>query len=111
MAVEHVEVAKALRFIWDHYRHPLLGVDDVVAATTLSKTGLNNAFQQYLKCAIGEEIRRIRLVRAKELLRSTRTSVAKIAAACGYSDDKHLRTSLRRDTGLSPRAWRRTVQA
>lgn len=108
MAVEHVEVAKALRFIWEQYGDALMGVDDVVAATTLSKTGLNKAFQRHLKCPIGEEIRRIRLERAKALLRETPPmSVAAIAAACGYGSDKHLRDSLRRYEGAAPSEWRR----
>jgi LacI family transcriptional regulator len=107
MAVEHVEVAKALRFIWQHYGDALMGVDDVVGATTLSKTGLNKAFQRHLNRPIGEEIRLVRIERAKALLRDTpRKSVAAIAAACGYGSDKHLRDSLRRYEGMPPSDWR-----
>lgn len=110
LAIEHLDVAKALRFIWEHFGDPQLGVENVVEATGLSKTGLNYAFQRYLKRSIGAEIRRFRLEKAMMLLRSTTGNVAMIAMECGYSSDKHLRNSILRATGSSPSKWRSQIE-
>ena len=107
LAVKHPEVAKAIRFIWERSHDPVLGVDDVVAATALSKTGLNKAFQSFLGRPVGEELRRFRLERAKMLLRnSPAMSITDIAVACGYGSDKHFRDSLLRYEGCTPSDWR-----
>ncbi|MCE5277694.1 MAG: substrate-binding domain-containing protein [Planctomycetaceae bacterium] len=107
VAVPHVEVAKAIRFIWGNYANPRLGVDDVVAATTLSRPGLYLAFHRHLGRSVVEEIRRVRLDRAMNLLAATTLTVKDIAATSGYRDEEHLRATLRRATRLSPRAWRK----
>ncbi len=107
VAVPHVEVAKAVRFIWGNYANSRLGVDDVVAATTLSRPGLYLAFHQHLGRSVVEEIRRVRLDRAMNLLAATDQTVKDIAYTCGYRDEEHLRATLRRATHLSPRAWRK----
>jgi LacI family transcriptional regulator len=109
LAVDHLEVAKALQFIWRFATDPQLGVDAIVAATSLSKTGLNHAFQRYLKRSIGAELRRFRLEKAMVLLKSSPASIAAVACACGYSNDKHLRNNLHRATGQSPSVWRKAA--
>lgn len=107
LAVAHLEVAQALRFIKDHYTDPLVGVPQIVAATTMSKSGLNHAFSVHLGSAIGEMLQRTRMEKAQQLLLSTRMTLKAVAAACGYGNTEHLRDSIIRKTGMSPRAWRR----
>jgi LacI family transcriptional regulator len=45
VAVNNLEVAKALRFIHGQFSKPLLSEDDVVAATNLSRRPLEKAFR------------------------------------------------------------------
>lgn len=106
LAVPHVEVAKALRFIWENYRDSSVGVPDIVAATVMSKPGLNKAFRAHLGCAVGEQLRRVRLEQAERLLTTTDRTIKDIAKASGYGNAERLRDTLVRKTGLSPRAWR-----
>ena len=106
-AVEHIGVAKALRFIWQNYTNPAIGVPDVVLASGVSKTALNRAFRQHLGRSVSKEILRVRLQRAISLLTQTDTPIHRIAAHCGFADAKHFRTSIKRETGLTPRAHRR----
>ncbi|MBB6219622.1 helix-turn-helix domain-containing protein [Rhizobium leguminosarum] len=47
-----------------------------------------------------------RLERASDLLRRTMMTVTEIAIACGYASGSHLSTRFRRETGLSPVAYR-----
>lgn len=48
-----------------------------------------------------------RLDRAKDLLASTEDSLSDISAACGFSSQSHLTTLLRKQTNLTPSAWRK----
>ncbi|MCK6490937.1 MAG: substrate-binding domain-containing protein, partial [Planctomycetes bacterium] len=62
--------------------------------------------------AVGETpgalLRRRRLEQAQHLLAGSGLGVAAIAARCGYANASRLGEAMRRATGLSPRAWRRS---
>ncbi len=70
---------------------------------------MDKACRQYLGRTVSEEIRRIRLAKAIELLRpgGGRPKIAAIARQCGYSSATHLRDTLLRATGSTPvRFWK-----
>jgi LacI family transcriptional regulator len=103
LAVEHLGVAKALRFILDHSTDPLIGVDDVAAAAGMSRRGLGLVFHRHIGRHVSEELARIRLQKAMAMFATTEHKATDIAAACGYSGLKHLARSLIRATGHGPR--------
>jgi LacI family transcriptional regulator len=107
LSAEHPEVAKAVRYIWDHHREHLLSVPRIVSATGLSKTSLNLAFRRCLGRTVGRLLLEMRLRRAQELLTETDDKVRRIAAESGFRDANYLRAVLRRETGMGPRAWRK----
>ena len=47
-----------------------------------------------------------RIVRAKAMLRSTKRSIAEIAAQLGYTDQSHFTNAFRRAVGATPKAYR-----
>ena len=106
LAVDNLQVARALRFIRDHYTNPLLGVDDVVAATSVSRRPLEKAFRRELKRTINDEIVRARMDKVKDLLANSTLKVVDIAAASGFLRPNHLHRTFRRLAGLSPKAYR-----
>jgi LacI family transcriptional regulator len=106
LAVPHLEVAKAVRFIWENYADSRLGVPDIVEATAMSKPGLNKAFNTHLKSSIGKYLAHTRLEKARRMLRGTKMTVEAVAAACGYGNAENLANAIRRAFGMSPRAWR-----
>ena len=106
LAVENLQVARALRFIRDHYTSSLIGVDDVVAATNLSRRALERAFRQELKRTINEEIVRLRIEMVREMLAHTEMKVVEISQASGFARTNHLFRSFRKRTGISPRTYR-----
>ena len=106
LAVENLQVARALRFIRDRYANAQLGVDDVVAATDISRRPLEKAFRHELKRSINEEIVRVRMNKVRELLANTDVKVVDIAALCGFSRPNHLFRTFRRLHGTSPKAYR-----
>jgi LacI family transcriptional regulator len=67
-------------------------------------------FEMQFAAAVGhtpaEEIRRVRIERAKELLADTDLSLERIAALVGYSHGAYLSEFFREHTGLTPRQYR-----
>ena len=110
LAVDNLEVAHALRAIWDRYADANLQVADIVAATRMSRRPLEIAFKREVGRTINHEITRIRLDKVKELLRRSDLSVTGIAAATGFTRPNHLHRVFRADTGISPREFQRKMR-
>ena len=106
VAVDHPQVARGVRFILSHYTHTMLTVGSIADATSMSRRGLNEAFQRHLGRSISAELARVRLHHARHMLETTSASATAVARGCGFSGLKHLRRALRRATGMTPRAYR-----
>jgi LacI family transcriptional regulator len=106
VAIENPPVAQALRFIADRYADHLLSVDDVTRASGLSRRPLEILFRQELRRTINEEIIRVRLARATELLRATGQSVQDIAAGVGFTRSNHLCRIFRQRFAMTPTQYR-----
>ena len=111
IAIENLQVARALRYIQDHYANHLLGVDSVVAATELSRRPLEIAFREELKRTINEEIVRVRMEKAKNLLSTTNEKVVEIAAVTGFTQPSHPFRTFRKLVGMSPKEYRKKQSA
>jgi LacI family transcriptional regulator len=111
LAVGNLQVARALRCIHDNYSKPLLGVDDIVLATNLSRRALEKAFRHELSRSLNEEVVRVRLEQAKNLLATTELSVGEISTAAGFSQPNHLFRTFRRFLNCSPRVYRTRQRA
>ncbi|MBE7499562.1 MAG: DNA-binding transcriptional regulator [Verrucomicrobiales bacterium] len=111
VAVDNLQVARALRYIHDHYTNHLLGVEAVVAATNLSRRPLEKAFRQEMKRTLNEEIVRVRMEKVKDLLATTSMKVVEVAAATGFARPSHLFRTFRRQLGLSPKTFRKRKAA
>jgi LacI family transcriptional regulator len=110
-AVDNLQVARALRFISDQYTNCQIGVNDVVAATTLSRRLLERAFRQHLKRTINDEIVRLRMAKVYDLLTSSDMKVVKISEACGFARPNHLFRRFSKQAHMSPRKYRIKHQA
>ncbi len=108
-AVENPEVAKAIGFIWEHYRRPI-SVDHVVAATNLSRAELYRTFVKNIGHSIGVEIARKRLQLTKKMLIETNYKLNHIAIQCGFSNDRHLIRVFQRNMNISPSQYRKITQ-
>ncbi len=106
----HVEkkdpiMAKALCFIHEHYREPI-GVPEVAAASGASRRVLEMRFREYLNTSVHEELRRLRIESAKQLLLEDKLSVTDIAQYCGFSSVHYFSGAFKRETGDSPRKFK-----
>lgn len=105
MAVDDREIAQAIHFIRQNAGHPI-SVDDVVWATALSRRTLYVRFSQATGRGVSEYIRSVRASRAARLLLETTMSVAQIAAALKFSDEKNFARFFRKVKGLNPGEYR-----
>jgi len=71
LALRHVDVASALRFIWRHFRGPIM-VEHVLESGSMSRCGLYRAFERHVGRNIAEEIARKRIELAQDLLAGTK---------------------------------------
>ncbi len=107
LAMDNVEVAKALRFIWSHYADPALSAEYVAGQTSLTSRGLRKAFQKTLHRSIHQEIMRVRMEKVTELLKNTNDTVETIAAKTGFASANNLFRAFRRIHGTSPGDFRK----
>jgi LacI family transcriptional regulator len=105
-AVEDRQVAAAVAYIRSNAREPI-GVDDVVKQSKISRRALEIRFRRILGCSIRDEIQRLRIGWARQLLVETGLSVAKIADAAGFSSLSYLSKVFRRATGETLGEYRR----
>ena len=91
---------------------PMSDVADRLDAATLarrvgySRHMLQIRAERALGHSLGEEIRRMRLAAAKDLISDTDIPIADIAESCGFTSLSHLALRFRERFGLTPLAWR-----
>ena len=110
LAIDDEDVARAIAFIRGHASRPLQ-VHDILKAVPVSRRSLDRRFQQVIGRTPAEEIRRVHLERAKQLLADTDMPIPKVAAAAGFQSREYLARAFKVETGLSPRQYRNRIQA
>jgi LacI family transcriptional regulator len=108
IATEHPDVAKAIRYMLTHYREPIQ-IPNIVAATSLSQTGLYLAFHAEFNESPARFLTRLRLDRAKQTLADPTQKLSTIALTHGFGDPNNLFRVFKRFEGMSPREYRRKV--
>lgn len=97
---------RAAEFIKEHYPDPL-SLERLAAILGIHPVHLAKSFRRSHGCTVGEYIRRVRIDEASKRLISSQMSIARVAAACGYSDHSHLCRVFRAYLGVSPKVFRR----
>lgn len=109
-AIDNHELLQVLGFIRENAIKGIR-VDDVLKAVPMSRRTLERLFQEQLGRSPAEEIRRLRLDRAKHLLATTDLTVPKVAAACGFSTGHYMATVFRQELGITPLRYRAAASA
>lgn len=108
LAIENQDVARALRLIRERAGEGILP-RDVVREVAASRTALALQFKQVLGRTIGEELRRVRIERACELLRSTDLPIKQVAHRAGFHQVEYMTRLFRRITGQTPARYRKAA--
>jgi LacI family transcriptional regulator len=105
-AVEDRLVAEAMRAIRQGACEGLK-VMDLTRACHVSRSVLYRRFQAALCRTPHDEILRVRLDRVKGLLAQTELTLEEIAGLAGFEHSEYLSVAFKRETGLTPGAYRR----
>lgn len=108
LAIADLRVATALSYIRQHYADPLVDSTNIAEACGVPARTLARLFHQHLGRSVAEERRHVQLHHARKLLSSTSLTSSEIAYRCGFTSLLHFRRNLKRETGTSPRQWRRS---
>lgn len=104
-AIGEPMLAEALRFIREHACDPV-DVGAVASEVNVSVRTLSRRFRQVLGRSPHQEILRIRLERARELLLATDLKTHEVGRLCGFSHIQNFGQFFRKLAGSSPAAWR-----
>jgi AraC family transcriptional regulator len=86
-----------------------LTLTDLAEVACLSPYHFSRSFKQALGVGPQRYVMRLRLERAKTLMRRTKQPLAAIAQETGFADQSHLTSIFRRETGLTPGRYRAAV--
>lgn len=105
IASTDADVVAALRFIRQNAARPI-SVEHVLQMVSVSRSTLRRRFMAALGHGPGEEIERVHVERAKELLIHTDLKMIDIASRSGFANATRLSETFRRSTGMSPGQFR-----
>ncbi len=85
-------------------------LDELASYVDVSRRQLERLFQKYLHCSPSRYYLKLRLIRARQLLKQTSMSIIEVASVCGFVSTPHFSKCYREYFGIPPRD-ERTGQA
>ena len=98
-------VASAVGYIHERLEHGV-ALSEVADALHVNKHYLCRHFKAEMGMTVGAYINSARVVRAKQLLRDTREPISFVAGECGYNEPCVFAKSFKKETGMTPSAYR-----
>lgn len=108
-AISDPAVSAALSFIREHARRGI-NVESVVIHVGITRRDLERKFRRLLGSSVLQELLRIRVEHAKQLLAGTSLSMPAVARQAGFSTPQRLALVFRKFERTSPTAYRRQVR-
>lgn len=105
LAVNQPQVRTALKFLRENFQRSI-GTSEAAAATGVPRRALEKLFRQHLRRTVHEELLRVRVQHARELLLHSNHSSAEIAQACGFCHPQHFNNVFRQLEGHTPHRYR-----
>jgi LacI family transcriptional regulator len=105
MAIEDAAVVKALRFLRENACFNI-SVDDLVREVLLSRSVLERRFRKIVGRTIGDEIVRLRVDHAIELLCNTSMELKAIAYHSGFGSQAYMNAVFKKKVGKTPGSYR-----
>ena len=103
-------VQRAQDYIDRHFGDADLSLPEVAGQVNLSPGHLSTVFSQEAGETFRDYLSRVRIERAKQLLRTTNQTCAAIAYQCGYNDPHYFSSFFKKQTGLTPQEFRARKQ-
>lgn len=103
--IQDFYIQEAVTFMERNYQRELT-VEEIADVCKLNRSYFSKLFRDVMGCPPQEFLIRLRLSRAVELMRTTKSSIGDISAACGYPNQLHFSRAFKKRYGVSPREWR-----
>ena len=104
------KLAEAVRIMEENLECPLTA-EEIAVESGSSKRQIERLFAYHLKCSPKRYYKRLRLKRARSLLRQTALPVSEVAIACGFASFSHFSRVYRGCFGSTPREDRMALSA
>lgn len=102
---EYPEVARALRFIRNH-ANEFIDVSNVLDVIPVSRRWLETKFKDEVGHGIYQEILRIHIERAQDLLKTTDWPISRIARESGFTGTERIEFAFQKKLGMSATEFR-----
>ena len=109
LAIHDPALARAMGFIRERAAESI-GVKEVAQHAGLSRCVLERRFREIFQRSPGEEIRRVRVERAKQLLAETDLPIPRVAEMAGFGSNAYLADLFHRTMRISPLRYRKQVR-
>ncbi len=103
--IQQLYVNKAVQYILEHYDYDIR-IHDIAAATHIHPSYLHRIFKQSMDCTINTYIARVRIEKAKMLLKNTEIPITEISNYVGIQTSQYFSMLFRKHTNLTPTAYR-----
>lgn len=100
---------KILVYCSDHYKEEI-SVKSVAAALYVSERTITKIFSSKLNCSFREFINSLRIIDAKNLLKSTELRIIDIMYECGFRNQSSFNRIFYQDCGMTPKDYREQNQ-
>jgi len=80
----------------------VLGMDDLAQFVGLSRRQLERLFQKHLQCSPSRYYLKLRLLRARQLLKQSTKPIVDVAIICGFASSAHFSKCYRDQMGVPP---------
>jgi two-component system, response regulator YesN len=101
-----VIIEKAKAYIQEHYSESTLQLPDAAAHVGISSGHLSTIFSQESGVSYTDYVTRVRIEKAKEMLRTTEMSSAEIAFTVGYNDPHYFYNIFKKVAGVTSSTYR-----
>ncbi|OGP79927.1 MAG: hypothetical protein A2V86_12795 [Deltaproteobacteria bacterium RBG_16_49_23] len=102
-----VPVRESIKMIGSHYKEPIRP-RDVAAEVRISREYMGKLFKKEMGCSMDEQINRLRIEKAKLLLKKRNMNLSKIAREVGFTSDSYFCRRFKKQTGMTPTEFKKT---
>ncbi len=95
------KMQKAIEFIEGNFSNPI-SIDTIAEKVNLNRTYLHKLFKSHMKESPMDYVTRLRIEKAKKLMRATSLSTIEIAVEVGYNSRQGFFKAFKKITGISP---------
>ena len=109
-SAKYQKIEPAVDFLYNHYNEPIRN-DDLAKLTGLSTIYFRKIFTEHFGVSPITYLHKLRIKKAKEILRSDYESITNIAYSLGYSDVCDFSHTFKKYVGLSPTQFSKLHQS